>query len=90
MRPPAGGVNGELSRGVGERSKWWHGTQREEAAGLMPCSAGKKEQGGVFYVHRQIEGWRHDAMCVFLFSEMMLCVVLCLLLSVYTHNSIQK
>jgi hypothetical protein len=33
--------------------------------------------------------WRHDAMCVF-FAEMMQCVLLCLLLPVYTHTGIQK
>jgi hypothetical protein len=29
-------------------------------------------------------------MCVFFFPEMMLCVLLCLLLLVYTHNGIKN
>jgi hypothetical protein len=52
MRPPAGRLDGEPRRGVGKEAERkrerWHGTQREEAAGLMPCSTGKKERGEVF------------------------------------------
>jgi hypothetical protein len=71
MRPPAGGVDGEPSRGVGEEAERkrerWHGTQREKAVGLMPCPDGEKRTRWSFFMSTDREKGGGMMLCVFFF-----------------------